>query len=372
MKNIELENIELGKLYIYSDIEGRVYDVSKAVKILKKLLSLKYRHYKLKFEIVTVNPDDEKLFGKVVARRFNIGNIGNYSLLVSDIDEFSLIRFVEELFDIKSADRDKVKRIESAKDNGLRCGLDEAFYKTVTVCHSLNLNRSIEEAMPKRLLKVEDAALEIYGDAIDDEFLESERLIEKEEDEEDSVIEKTEKDKEICLNQISELILYYMAKFKEVPPLAEIEKLCEQHLSLETNDVSHVVVDENLKLLLSDYNNIEIKLTPLLKTLYILFLNHPEGIILKEISNYKNEIEMIYGVIKPNRDDEVFSYSLKNLFDATSGSLVQKISKINKCLQNIIIHSGIQEKYLIKGRRSERYKVLINRDLVQLPRALAQ
>lgn len=44
---------------------------------------------------------------------------------------------------------------------------------------------------------------------------------------------------------------------------------------------------------------IELPLQPLLKTIFIFFLRHPEGICLKDRANYADEISAIYTVISP-------------------------------------------------------------------------
>jgi hypothetical protein len=42
--------------------------------------------------------------------------------------------------------------------------------------------------------------------------------------------------------------------------------------------LSKLVIDNNNRIFLPDFGNIEIKLRPLEKALYILYLNHPEGL----------------------------------------------------------------------------------------------
>ena len=50
---------------------------------------------------------------------------------------------------------------------------------------------------------------------------------------------------------------------------------------------------------------IELPLQPLLKTIFIFFLRHPEGICLKDRANYADEISSIYAVISPETSETV-------------------------------------------------------------------
>ena len=45
--------------------------------------------------------------------------------------------------------------------------------------------------------------------------------------------------------------------------------------------LSRLVIMKDYRLLLPDYNDMEIKMEPLVKAVYLLFLKHPEGILFK-------------------------------------------------------------------------------------------
>ena len=50
--------------------------------------------------------------------------------------------------------------------------------------------------------------------------------------------------------------------------------------------ISRLIITPRKRLILSDYG-VEVKMEPLHKAVYILFLRHPEGIRIKEISDYQ-------------------------------------------------------------------------------------
>ena len=60
------------------------------------------------------------------------------------------------------------------------------------------------------------------------------------------------------------------------------------------NRLSRMVITKDYRILLPDYNNMEIKMEPLVKAVYLLFLRHPEGIAFKELPDYREELTKIY------------------------------------------------------------------------------
>ena len=46
-------------------------------------------------------------------------------------------------------------------------------------------------------------------------------------------------------------------------------------------------------------SNMEIKMEPLVKSVYLLFLKHPEGIMFKCLPEYREELAQIYNRIRP-------------------------------------------------------------------------
>ena len=50
--------------------------------------------------------------------------------------------------------------------------------------------------------------------------------------------------------------------------------------------LSRLVVTKDYRIVLPDYQNMEIKMEPLVKAVYLLFLKHPEGILFKQLSEH--------------------------------------------------------------------------------------
>jgi hypothetical protein len=100
----------------------------------------------------------------------------------------------------------------------------------------------------------------------------------------------------LLLNQIEENIikLKKSGQFFLVAP--KLEQLVQHFLELDVS-ISNIVIDKDFNITLPLYQNREIILSHLTKAVYILFLNHPEGIFLNELGRYENELLSIYKTI---------------------------------------------------------------------------
>lgn len=127
--------------------------------------------------------------------------------------------------------------------------------------------------------------------------------------------------------------------------------------------LSEVVVDAKRKIRLPLYD-IEIKLEPLLKLVYYLFLNHLEGIELKKISSHIKELRSIYQSLSPNTEENIINKRIDELLKTTNDSLHQKISKINKTFKDEL-GDKIAVPYQITGSAGQPYKINLGADLIK-------
>jgi hypothetical protein len=135
-------------------------------------------------------------------------------------------------------------------------------------------------------------------------------------------------------------------------------------LSISTTPVlSRLVIDERYRIFLPDYNNIEIELNPLSKSLYIFMLRKPEGIIFKELSNYRNELIEIYSRVGNRLDMDQVKKSIYDLTDPRSNSINEKCSKIKEAFLSKMDDS-IADQYYITGSRSQNKLIKLDRSLL--------
>ena len=107
----------------------------------------------------------------------------------------------------------------------------------------------------------------------------------------------------------------------------------------------------------------ELPLRPLVKALFILFLRHPEGILLKERYRYRQELEDIYAVICPNMAAEVICSRVGRLVNPQDNSFSEKASVLNARLDKIL-PAGTVEAYKIQGYNGHPRRVPLNPLLV--------
>lgn len=368
-----------------------------------------------RFEIEVIHTDDPEKCNTIAARRFNIGNFGKYSVVILEgidtlrygIDYSAFKNFADELLNIASFD--------SSPEIIISCNREERvqdtpvyFQRAFAPEHSSNsksffskLKSKINLCLSKRDLEepktydFDSAPIEKSENHFEPEtcdylpapikgcenYLKAESCsfnlapVEKsekdlEEQEEEYLVNKVELDKKAYLDRISAVVLDYVTRFNEVPPIEELEEILRGKLSIASNKLSPITVNNDLKVILPAYNELELRFSPILRTIYILFLCHPEGVILKQIGNYRNEIENIYLLIKPGGDDNRMKQTIDDLCDPFSDSLRQKLSKINRIVKNSIINPELSTRYIIDGSKGEAYKISLDNTQITMPKCL--
>lgn len=79
--------------------------------------------------------------------------------------------------------------------------------------------------------------------------------------------------------------------------------------------LSPIHITPQNQILLPLYGNKEIKLEPILKTLYIFFYQNPQGFLISELYEHQNAIENIYQQLTPNKTKKEVSEKISNLLN---------------------------------------------------------
>ena len=127
--------------------------------------------------------------------------------------------------------------------------------------------------------------------------------------------------------------------------------------------LSRLVITKDYKILLPDYNDIEIKMEPLVKAVYFLFLKHPEGIVFKGLTDYREELLDIYKTLKPMGLSKRTVQSIEDVTNPLLNSINEKCARIRGAFVGLF-DDHIARHYYIDGRRGEAKGISLPRDLV--------
>ncbi len=127
--------------------------------------------------------------------------------------------------------------------------------------------------------------------------------------------------------------------------------------------LSRLVITKDYRIILPDYNNMEIKMEPLTKAVYLLFLKHPEGIMFKCLPDYRKELAEIYNRLRPLGLTDKAIRSLEDVTNPLLNSINEKCTRIRGAFVGQF-DDHMARHYYIDGRRGEAKKISIPRDLV--------
>jgi hypothetical protein len=131
----------------------------------------------------------------------------------------------------------------------------------------------------------------------------------------------------------------------------------------EPRKLSRLIIDSDYKITLPYYDNLEIEMKPIPKSLYILFLRYPDGIILKDIADYEDELWKIYNHISNWEDFDRMRQNIHRICSLADNSINEKISLIRAAFtrqSGLINH--LHQKYIEKNNSYNGKNPAINED----------
>lgn len=138
--------------------------------------------------------------------------------------------------------------------------------------------------------------------------------------------------------------------------------------------LSRLLITKDYRFFLVDYGNKEVEMNPVHKAVYLLFLNHPEGIEFKRLRDFREELLGYYMATARFMDKRAMTDSVDMLIDPLNNSINEKCSRIKSTFlsmmdqytANYYIISGHTQKHVAGTSKIwyERLKV------IKLPRKL--
>ena len=297
----------------------------------------------------------------------------------------ALKAFSDAVTDVSATDTgDRVIVCESEpSDTADRCIRDVMCYETLP---SLAPKQAMK---PKRSwLRNIREKLESLADAVDDEDLlggnmscpapapsEAEPVIEEERDllteEEERELHDIEEARTNALEELKRAVLNIAIMYHQDPTHLMQEFIRGKYV-FGKDDLSQLVVNGDMELVLPGYDEVQVDMPPLCRAIYILFLRHRhDGIVLKHFADHRAELEEIYAMVMPNRDENHATVTLNNLCNPLSNTLKEYLSKIKKCFTLVLSNEQLLQRYIITGNRGKPYRIDLPDDMVVLPAAVA-
>lgn len=379
MERPDLQNLKYGIIYLYSDrsLSPGFHDPEAIVEKFVRPLQIEWVDEPGRGDIL------------MIARRFNVGNIGQYatvSLSLSRMNRsggwFEAIRhFADALMGV--ADMGDGDIVINEDDFGYRYDLNSSVFDAVKEAAPQDHTR-VKSAKPRRWKKWGDKLRDLMEEADKTSCAESSAPVVCHQEmakpkpqhdflqaEEDDEVQLMEAERKRALERIKREIVNYIAQYHEDPKDLMTELLRGK---VVVGQPGRLLVNGDMKIVLPEYDEMEIDMPAMCRTIYILFMKNRklghDGIVLKNMDEYRDEIMDIYSLVKPGASDWRVKRSVENLCDPLSESLIQTISRINRCIRNVITDKRLAENYIIAGTRGEPYGIALESDFLELPRAV--
>ena len=137
------------------------------------------------------------------------------------------------------------------------------------------------------------------------------------------------------------------------------------------SEVSKLVITPDYKIHVSRFHQAgntdvdmcrEIKMSPLDKAVYILFLRHPEGINFSYLPDYQDELMEIYKKVMNYRTTAAMQRSVEDVTDPTKNSINEKCARIRRAFVEAFGEYKA-EPYYISGPRGDAKRITLDRTL---------
>ncbi len=133
--------------------------------------------------------------------------------------------------------------------------------------------------------------------------------------------------------------------------------------------VYRLYIDEEFNIHLPLDGDLIIQMAPLPKALYLLFLRHPSGILLKKIGDYREELEFIYRTISSRKNPTVIRRMLNDITNPMNNVLNKNLSIIRAAFLKQLPPDVAQQFFPIRGRTRVQY-VILDTSYIKMPENL--
>lgn len=129
--------------------------------------------------------------------------------------------------------------------------------------------------------------------------------------------------------------------------------------------ISRLRLTDDLRILLPDYNNREVKMGPLYKAVYFLFLNHREGIVLQRLEEHHRELVNYYLQTSQKRELTPRMADTINRLEYPGDNTIHIVLSRIKAYFKATIDEHLAHHYYIIGKPGEPYKIALDDSLIE-------
>ena len=142
------------------------------------------------------------------------------------------------------------------------------------------------------------------------------------------------------------------------------KRLSEMEVLEGTDDGERIRITKDLRILLPDRFDTEIRLRPLVKTVFLLFLRHPEGIRFGDLQDYRKELMELYMGISRRSSRELAEQSIDRLTDPKDNSIHEKAANLAAALARYFRPDRLPA-YTLTGKAGTPKRIRLDRALVE-------
>ena len=117
------------------------------------------------------------------------------------------------------------------------------------------------------------------------------------------------------------------------------------------------------RIFLTDLGDLEVRLNPKEKAIYMFYLNHPEGIHLTELQDYRDEIYSYYTKYTNQFEQLEIEKSIDRLIDPLDNNINVILSRIKKKFKTLI-GEELLDYYAIGGEHGAKKQIILDREYV--------
>jgi hypothetical protein len=118
------------------------------------------------------------------------------------------------------------------------------------------------------------------------------------------------------------------------------------------------------RIFLTDLGDLEINLNPKERALYLLYLNHPEGIMRSHLVDHKVELRSYYAMFSLQPDNKSIDEAIERLTDITDNNMNEVMARIRTKFRQSVGEQQFED-YSIMATPEGTHKIRLNRELVK-------